>query len=51
MKKRSSVKLVPVVGMIMRLLPVGRHPNRKSLFIFLLHFSAHFCGIAVGFAR
>ena len=51
MKKRSSVKRVPVAGMIMRLLPVGRHPNRKSLFIFLLHFSAHFCGIAGGFAR
>ena len=29
----------------------GRTPEQEVLFIFLLHFSAHFCGIAAGFAR
>ena len=29
----------------------GRTPEQEVLFIFLLHFSAHFCGIAEGFAR
>ena len=29
----------------------GQTPEQEALFIVLLHFSAHFCGIAGGFAR